>query len=80
MAFGSVLTSASGFAIIQDMIMAIPGNPIIGLAVASSLLAGITGSSSGALGIVMESFAPSYLAMGINPELIHRVAVIASAT
>lgn len=79
-AFGSVLTSASGFAIIQDMIMAIPGNPIIGLAVASSLLAGITGSSSGALGIVMESFAPSYLAMGINPELIHRVAVIASAT
>lgn len=79
-AFGSVLTSASGFAIIQDMIMAIPSNPIIGLAVASSLLAGITGSSSGALGIVMESFAPSYLAMGINPELIHRVAVIASAT
>lgn len=79
-AFGSVLTSASGFAIIQDMIMAIPGNPIIGLAVASSLLAGITGSSSGALGIVMESFAPNYLEMGISPELIHRVAVIASAT
>ncbi|MGO3211871.1 MAG: GntP family permease [Ruoffia tabacinasalis] len=79
-AFGSVLTSASGFAIIQDMIMAIPGNPIIGLAVASSLLAGITGSSSGALGLVMESFAPNYLEMGISPELIHRVAVIASAT
>lgn len=79
-AFGSVLTSASGFAVIQNLIMSIPGNPIIGLAVASSLLAGITGSSSGALGIIMESFAPSYLEMGIDPELIHRVAVIASAT
>lgn len=79
-AFGSVLTSASGFAIIQNLIMSIPGNPVIGLSVAASLLAGITGSSSGALGIVMESFAPTYLEMGIDPQLIHRVAVIAAAT
>lgn len=79
-AFGSVLTSAPGFAVIQSLIMAIPGNPVIGLSVASALLAGITGSASGALGIVMESIAPAYLEMGINPELIHRVAVIAAAT
>lgn len=78
-AFGSVLTSASGFAIIKEMILNIPGSPVFGLAVASTLLGGITGSSSGAIGIVMATFAPTYLEMGINPELIHRVAVVASA-
>ncbi|MHA6602849.1 translation initiation factor IF-2 [Aerococcus urinae] len=78
-AFGSVLTSAPGFSVVQDAIMSIPGNPLIGLSVATALLGGITGSSSGALGIVMQNFAPTYLEMGIAPELIHRIAVVASA-
>lgn len=78
-AFGSVLTSAPGFAVIQNAIMSIPGNPLIGLSVATALLGGITGSSSGAIGIVMGNFAQTYLDMGIAPELIHRIVVVASA-
>ncbi|MGX7091108.1 GntP family permease [Hutsoniella sourekii] len=78
-AFGSVLTNAPGFAVVQSAIMSIPGNPLIGLSVATALLGGITGSSSGALGIVMQNFAPTYLEMGIPAELIHRIAVVASA-
>jgi H+/gluconate symporter-like permease len=46
--------------------------------VSASLFAAITGSSSGALGIVMDAFAKTYLAMGANPDAIHRVAAIAS--
>lgn len=78
-AFGSVLTGAPGFAIIQQAIMSIPGSPLIGLSVATALLGGITGSSSGAIGIVMQNFAQTYLQMGVAPELIHRIAVVASA-
>ncbi|MCK1166247.1 GntP family permease [Streptococcus uberis] len=78
-AFGSVLTSAPGFSVIQNAIMSIPGNPLIGLSVATALLGGITGSSSGAIGIVMGNFAQTYLDLNIAPELIHRIVVVASA-
>lgn len=78
-AFGSVLTSAPGFAVIQGAIMSIPGSPLIGLSIAAALLGGITGSSSGAIGIVMANFSQTYIDMGIAPELIHRIAVVASA-
>lgn len=79
-AFGSVLTLAPGFAVIQQAITSIPGSPVIGLAASSALLSGITGSASGAIGIVMNTLAPDYIAMGINPELVHRITVIAAAT
>lgn len=78
-AFGTVLTSAAGFGLIRNLIMNIPGTPIMGLSLATILLGGITGSSSGALGIVMNTFVQSYVEMGLNPELIHRIAVISSA-
>lgn len=78
-AFGVVITYAPGFKYISDFILGIPGNPLISLSIASAVFGGVTGSASGALGIVMEAFAKSYLAMGINPEAIHRVSAIASS-
>src|SRR5699024_12242151 len=64
----------------QQAITSIPGSPVIGLAASSALLSGITGSASGAIGIVMNTLAPDYIAMGIKPELVHRITVIAAAT
>lgn len=78
-AFGVVITLAPGFKYISEFILGIPGNPIISLSIASAVFGAITGSSSGAIGIVMQAFAKSYLAMGINPEVIHRVVAIASS-
>ena len=78
-AFGVVITLAPGFKYISDFILGIPGNPLISLSVASAVFGAITGSSSGALGIVMQAFGQSYLDMGINPEVIHRVSAIASS-
>ncbi|WP_342430008.1 GntP family permease [Neobacillus sp. FSL H8-0543] len=78
-AFGVVITLAPGFKYISDFILNIPGNPLISLSVASALFGGITGSASGALGIVMQAFGQSYLDMGLNPEVIHRVSAVASS-
>ncbi|WP_409274960.1 GntP family permease [Neobacillus sp. SCS-31] len=79
-AFGVVITLAPGFTYISKLILNIPGNPLISLSVASALFGGITGSASGALGIVMEAFGQSYLNMGLDPDVIHRVSAIASST
>jgi len=78
-AFGVVITIAPGFDIISNLLLSIPGNPLISLSVASSLFGTITGSASGAIGIVMEAFAQSYLDMGLSADVIHRVSVIASS-
>lgn len=78
-AFGVVITFAPGFKYISDFILNIPGNPLISLSVASALFGGITGSASGALGIVMQAFGQNYLDMGLNPEVIHRVSAVASS-
>lgn len=76
--FGIVVAAAPGFKIISKAILSIPGNPLISLSVATGLLGCITASSSGALGIAMEAFAKTYLALGIDPGAIHRIAAIAS--
>ncbi|MCA1291455.1 GntP family permease [Paenibacillus sp. alder61] len=77
-AFGSVLMVAPGFKLFSDLITSIPGDPLISLTVLTACISAITGSSSGTLGIVMPNFAQFYLDAGIQPELIHRVAAIAS--
>ncbi len=76
--FGIVIAAAPGFEVISKMILGIPGSPLISLSVSSGLMSVVTGSSSGSLGIVMEAFSQTYLAQGVNPELIHRIASMAS--
>lgn len=76
--FGAVVAVAPGFKSIAAVILGIPGSPLISVAVSTGLFAAITGSASGALGIVMGAFGKTYLAMGANPEAIHRIAAIAS--
>lgn len=78
-AFGTVVTLAPGFSSIKSLILNIPGNPLISLSVASALFGIITGSASGSLGIVMQAFGKQYVDMGIDPDTIHRVAVISSS-
>lgn len=77
-AFGAVVMIAPGFKVFSDLILNIPGSPLISLTVLTSSMAAITGSSSGALGIVMPNFSEYYLSTGLNPEMIHRVAAVAS--
>ncbi len=76
--FGIVISAAPGFEIISKLILSIPGSPLISLSVSSGLMSAVTGSSSGSLGIVMGAFSKTYLAQGVDPELIHRIASMAS--
>lgn len=77
-AFGAVVMNVPGFASISEAILKIPGGPLISLTILTALMSGITGSSSGALGIVMPQYAKHYLSLGLNPEIIHRVASVGS--
>lgn len=80
--YGAVIASLTGFMIIRDAVLNVSGNPLISEALAMSVLAGITGSSSGGLSIALQTLGDEYLAMaqqaGINPELMHRVATLAA--
>ena len=81
--YGAVIASLAGFVIIRDSILNLtPDNPLISEAVAMTTLAGITGSSSGGLSIALSTLGEDYLRMavaaGIDPELMHRVAVMAA--
>lgn len=81
--FGAVIASLPAFAIIRDGVLGIaPGNPLISLAVAVNILAGITGSASGGMSIALQTLGATYLdlgqAAGIHPDLLHRVTAIAT--
>lgn len=75
---GIVAASAPGFKVILGLISSLPGGPLVEMSAITGFLAAVTGSSSGALGIVMPAFSEAWLATGITPEVIHRVTAIAS--
>lgn len=80
--FGSVVQSTPAFATITEILLSIPGSPLISLAVSVNLLSGVTGSASGGLGISLGALAEEYLVIAqqqnINPEVFHRIASLAS--
>lgn len=75
--FGYVVKSTTGFQNLIDMLANLGGNPLISFATATTLIAGATGSGSGGISIAMEVFAQKYIELGVNPEVLHRVAAIA---
>ncbi|WP_071795575.1 GntP family permease [Natronohydrobacter thiooxidans] len=81
--FGAVIASLSAFALIRDWVVTAGGdNPLISLAIGTSLLAGMTGSASGGMSIALATLGETYLelglAAGISPELMHRVTAVAT--
>jgi H+/gluconate symporter-like permease len=81
--FGAVIASLSAFTLIRDGVLGLGGdNPLISLAIATNVLAGMTGSASGGMSIALSTLGDTYLQMaeaqGISPELLHRVAAVAT--
>jgi H+/gluconate symporter-like permease len=81
--FGAVIASLTAFGVIRDWVVTVGGdNPLISLAVGTSLLAGMTGSASGGMSIALSTLGETYLAMGeaagISPDLLHRVTAVAT--
>lgn len=80
--FGGVIASLPGFTIVKHSIGLLISNPLANEAVTISTLAGITGSASGGMSIALAALGQTYLnqahQLGINPEVLHRVAAMAS--
>jgi H+/gluconate symporter-like permease len=82
--FGAVIAALPAFAVVRDWVLAIEGGPLVSLAVATNVLAALTGSASGGLTIALDALGQTYMTIaaqtGIDPALMHRVAVIGSGT
>ncbi len=82
--FGAVVAAMPAFAVVRDWVLSIGGGPLVSLALATNILAALTGSASGGLTIALDALGGTYMALamqlGIDPALMHRVAVIGSGT
>jgi H+/gluconate symporter-like permease len=82
--FGAVVASLPAFAIVREQVLSIGGGPLVSLAVATNVLAALTGSASGGMTIALDALGATYMSLAaernIDPALLHRVAVIASGT
>ncbi len=80
--FGAVVAAMPAFAVVRDAVLGIGGGPLVSLAVATNVLAALTGSASGGLTIALDALGATFMMRavdtGLNPELLHRVAVIGS--
>ncbi len=82
--FGAVVAALPAFAMVRDAVLGIGGGPLVSLAVATNILAALTGSASGGLTIALDALGSTFLQrageIGMDPALLHRVAVISSGT
>jgi H+/gluconate symporter-like permease len=82
--FGAVVAALPAFAVVRDWVLSIGGGPLVSLAVAINALAALTGSASGGMTIALDALGETYMRLaaerGIDPGLMHRVAVIGSGT
>jgi len=78
--FGAVVAALPAFGMVRDWVLSIGGGPLVSLAVATNILAALTGSASGGLTIALDALGATYMRIageaGIDPAVMHRVAVI----
>jgi H+/gluconate symporter-like permease len=82
--FGAVVAAVPAFAVVRQWVLSIGGGPLVSLAVATNLLSAITGSASGGLTIALDALGRTYMGLaaehGIDPALLHRIAVMSAGT
>jgi H+/gluconate symporter-like permease len=82
--FGAVIATLPAFSMVREWVLSIEGGPLVSLAVATNVLAALTGSASGGMTIALDALGETYMRLaaeqGIDPALMHRVAAIGSGT
>jgi H+/gluconate symporter-like permease len=82
--FGAVVAMLPAFAMVREWVLSVGGGLLVSLAVATNVLAALTGSASGGMTIALDALGDTYVRLaaeqGIDPALLHRVAVIGSGT
>jgi H+/gluconate symporter-like permease len=82
--FGAVVASLPAFALVRDAVFSIDGGPLVSLSIAMNMLAGLTGTASGGMAIVLNAFGNDFMRLAtenhIDPELMHRVTTMSAGT
>lgn len=76
--FGSVAQASPAFDMAVAFITNLPLDPLVGAAIAVTVIAGLTGSASGGQTIALPILAPHYTGLGVDPDALHRIAAISS--
>ncbi|PWV58496.1 H+/gluconate symporter-like permease [Plasticicumulans acidivorans] len=80
--YGAVISGLGAFIAFRETLKSVVGDPLVSVAVVVNTLAGLTGSASGGLSLTLQAMGEYYrnaaLAAGIDPEVMHRVATLAS--
>src|SRR5271166_5056756 len=64
--FGSVVAALPAFALVRDWVLGIGGGPLVSLAVATNVLASLTGSASGGLTIALDALGGAYMRIAME--------------
>lgn len=76
--FGGVAKLTPGFAqLVAVFTDPSKMSPLVGLGVATTLIAGACGSGTGGITVALSTMAPVYLDLGVNAGMMHRVACLA---
>ncbi|MTI46674.1 GntP family permease [Sporosalibacterium faouarense] len=76
--YGGVIKSLAAFTTVKMGIVSMGIPSVFKVGISTTLLAGIVGSSSGGTAIALEVLSKEFLAMGIAPEALHRIMIIAA--
>ena len=79
--FGAAIKTLPAFQLIVNGVTKIPGDPLIGAAIAVAVIAAIAGSASGGQAIALPVIKPIYVdQLGVAPRALHRIVAISSGT
>ncbi|QOG20768.1 MULTISPECIES: GntP family permease [Bradyrhizobium] len=82
--FGAVVAALPAFATVRDAVFSIQGGPLVSLAVSMNVLAGLTGTASGGMAIVLNAFGDDFMRLAaehhLAPELMHRITTMSAGT
>jgi H+/gluconate symporter-like permease len=82
--FGAVVAALPAFTLVRDAVFSVQGGPLISLALSMNVLAGLTGTASGGMAIVLNAFGDEFMRLateyGIHPDLMHRITTMSAGT
>ena len=78
--FGGVAQQTAGFTKIVNGVLSLHMSPLVFVAIAVAVCAGMCGSASGGMGIAFNALKDTFISLGVNLEYVHRISAIAAGT
>lgn len=82
--FGAVVAAVPAFTLVRDAVFSVQGGPLVSLALSMNVLAGLTGTASGGMAIVLNAFGGDFMRLatehGIDTDLMHRITTMSAGT